>query len=258
LSAAGKKKATWVDPQRGYLRISTGRLRIDSLNSVPFGPDEPMDEGCELDAPAGEYDVVVHRVAFELMDEGDDEDDEEDKLDEETRLPGAVLELLPVGKKGPKTKAACLTLADARGEVGTWLIGGRVENGVFHGTTRAHEYNPSIIYVNLRGAHAEELGLCFGDTLELVAGDVRVSAPFTGYMARRGMEVYLGPEWYETHMRGVEIISGFSPFQASTPWLVDVEGSDLPSGEPVTATLGEPWCGRRGHLATRSRSGRGR
>lgn len=234
LGAAAKEKAEWVDPQRGFLRIASGRLRIDSLNTVAFGPNEPDEQGCELHVPSGDYDVIVHRVAFELMDDSGGA--------RSVELPAAVLELHPVGGKGPKTKAASLALAAARGEVGAWLIGGRVDDGVFHGTTRAHDRDRSTVYLNLRGVHAEQLGLRFGHTLELQAGNIRVSAPFTGCLTRKGMQVYFGPEWYESNLGAIDVISGFSPFQASTPWLVDVVGSELPAGAPVTATVGGKWC----------------
>jgi hypothetical protein len=93
LGAARKAKAAWLSPQRGWLSVPSGRLRIESLNNVSFGPDEPESEGCEVEVPAGDYDVVVHRVDWELI--------EVESHGERPELPTVFMELLPVGRKVP-------------------------------------------------------------------------------------------------------------------------------------------------------------
>lgn len=132
--------------------------------------------------------------------------------------------------------AACLTLAEAMGDAGIWLRAGRVEDGVFHGATRAHEHDGSIVYVNLRGAHAEAMALRFGETLEITAADGSLSLPFAGYLSRRAMKTCFGTDWYDEHLEGPAALAGLRPFQASTPWILGLEGADLPAGVPVTAT----------------------
>lgn len=231
LTSGQKAKAQWLNPQTSSLSVPSGRLRVETLNSLSFGPDEPTDEGCELEVGPGEYDVVLHRVNWALMD-----DDREDRPE----LPTDVLVLQPVRKK-PRRRAARLSLAEAQGEDGAWLVAGALTASVFHGTTRAHAYDASIVHVNLRGSHAERMGLRFGHSIRLRAGGRELTVPFTGYLARRGMATYFGAEWYAEHLPDDAPTAGFTPYRASTPWLLDVERTALPTGVPVSVEVDTPW-----------------
>jgi hypothetical protein len=232
LTSGQKAKAQWLKPQGSYLSVPSGHLRIETLNSLSFGPDEKTDEGCEIEIAPGDYDVTLHRINWDLMD-GD--------MDEMTEIPTEVLVLEPVKPRGPKVKNASLLMVDALGDDGLWLKGGKVEGSVFNGTTRKIDWKPNLIYTNLRGAHAEELSLAFGDTLTITAGDNSLSLPCTGYMTRRGMDWYFGNDWYEEHFMEETPLCSFEPWQASTPWILALENTDLQAEIPFTAQVGEPW-----------------
>jgi hypothetical protein len=231
LTSGQKAKAEWLDPQASSLSVPSGRLRVETLNSLSFGPDEPTDEGCELKVAPGDYDVLLHRVNWALMDE---------VRDDRSALPTDVLVLQPAKKK-PRRRAARLSLAEALGEDGAWLVEGTLTDSAFHGTTHAHAYDASIVHVNLRGAHAERMGLRFGHSIRLRAGGVALTVPFTGYLARRGMAAYFGAEWLDKHLREDAPSAGFAPYRGSAPWLLDVERTALPTGVPVTVEVVTPW-----------------
>jgi len=232
ITSGQKGKAQWLKPQGSYLSIPSGRLRIETLNSLSFGPDEKTGEGCEIEISPGDYDVTLNRVNWSLMD---------DSMDDQPEIPTEVIVLEPVKPKGPREKNASLLLDDALGEDGRWLKGGKVEGTVFTGTTRKIAWKPDIVYTNMRGAHAEEIGLAFGDTIRIEAGDSSLTLPFTGYMTRRGMNWYFGPDWYEGYFTNDTPLCTMEPWQASTPWLLAIENTDLPGEVSITARTAEPW-----------------
>ena len=233
LSSAQKQKARWLEPQHSYINAPSGCLRIETLNSLPFSPDDPADPGCEIEAPPGRYDLTLHRVHWDLMDES---------MEDRPELPTEVLVLKPVKKKGPARKAACLFYAEAFGEDGAWLMQGRLEGSVFFGAARSGAADKTSVYVNLRGSHAERMGLRFGGTLELSAGQTTVSAPFIACMSLRGISRYFGADWRARHIPPGAPVAGLAPLHGSPPWLLKVSESGLPADADVAVKPGTPWC----------------
>jgi hypothetical protein len=47
-------------PQRGRLRLPTGRLRIEAVTSLTIGPEEAEEQGAEVRVPAGVYEAGLY------------------------------------------------------------------------------------------------------------------------------------------------------------------------------------------------------
>ncbi|NWH05752.1 hypothetical protein [Desulfobacter latus] len=112
LNSGQKQKVQWLEPQYAYLNVPSGRLRIETLNSLAFSPDAPTDPGCEIKIPPGQYDMILHRVNWPLMDED---------MEERPEVPTEFLVLRTIKKKGPIRKTARLTYSEALGDDGAWL-----------------------------------------------------------------------------------------------------------------------------------------
>lgn len=51
----------WLPPQRAFLDVPSGALRLDSHGSLPFGERKPRFEGCATRIPPGRYIATLHR-----------------------------------------------------------------------------------------------------------------------------------------------------------------------------------------------------
>jgi hypothetical protein len=233
LSSKQKQKAQWLEPQYAYLNVPSGRLRIETLNSLAFNPDGHEDPGCEINIPPGQYDMILHRVNWPLMDED---------MEVRPEVPTEFLVLRTIKNKGPFRKTARLTYSEALGEDGAWLMEGELEGSLFTGMTRACVTDTSSVYINLRGSHAEQMDLKFGKTVELTAGQTTVSVPFIACMSLRGIAQYFGSDWRTAHIPQGAPYAGLSPLDGSPPWLLKVVESELPVDTKVIARVGKPWC----------------
>ena len=233
LSSRQKQKVQWLEPQYSYLNAPSGRLRIETLNSLAFSPDQPTDPGCEIKIPPGQYDMILHRVNWPLMDEN---------MEERPEVPTEFLVLRTIKKKSPIRKTARLTYSEALGDDGAWLMEGKLEGSLFSGRTRACVTDTSSVYINLRGSHAEQMDLRFGKTVELTTGQTTVSAPFIACMSLRGIAQNFGPDWRTAHILLGAPYAGLAPLGGSPPWLLRVEESGLRADAEVTVRIGKPWC----------------
>lgn len=59
--------ACWLEPQRARLSLPTGRLRIDTPNTMPLDPDEKSDPGALVSVAPGDYVLTVYRVDWSEM-----------------------------------------------------------------------------------------------------------------------------------------------------------------------------------------------
>ncbi|MCU7959157.1 MAG: hypothetical protein KZQ58_03985, partial [gamma proteobacterium symbiont of Bathyaustriella thionipta] len=233
LTSAQKAKAEWWKPQAAYLNVPSGSLRLETLNSLSISPDDTDDVGYEFKVPAGEYDLILDRVARELMD---------GTAEQHAEIPTDILSLHPVRKKGPRKKRARLLIAEALGELGPWLKGGQLQGLEFHGTGKRVAGDDSFVFVNMRASHAQQIGLQFGKMLEITAADTTLVLPFIGYLSELGLAEFFGSDWYEKYLAEFPHLCGFSLFSGSPPWLLQVAASQLPPGVDVTAKPGQPWC----------------
>jgi hypothetical protein len=233
LSSGQKQKAQWLEPQHAYLSVPSGRLRIETLNSLAFSYDAPTDPGCEIRILPGQYDMILHRVNWPLMDED---------MEDRPEMPTEFLVLRTIKKKGPIRKTARLTYSEALGDDGAWLMEGKLEGSLFSGMTRACVTDTSSVYINLRESHAEQMDLRFGKTVELTADQRTVSVPFIACMSLRGIAHYFGADWRAAHILPGAPFAGLAPLDGSPPWLLKVAESGLPADAQVSVRIGKPWC----------------
>jgi hypothetical protein len=64
LSAAEMKKMPFVKPQQALLSLPSGRLRIESWDSLSISDDGGDEKGGRLQVPPGDYMLTLHRVDF--------------------------------------------------------------------------------------------------------------------------------------------------------------------------------------------------
>ncbi|CAN5155227.1 hypothetical protein BH10PLA2_BH10PLA2_14310 [soil metagenome] len=62
LTEAELAVARWLSPQRAMLDLPTGKLRIDTPNTMPLDPEDHEDEAAIVDVPPGEYVLTLYRV----------------------------------------------------------------------------------------------------------------------------------------------------------------------------------------------------
>ncbi|HET9532203.1 MAG TPA: hypothetical protein VFQ92_17720 [Blastocatellia bacterium] len=60
--------ARWLEPQRAFLQLPSGRLCIESNDASRIGPEEPTDTGAVVEIPAGDYRVTLYRIDQEALD----------------------------------------------------------------------------------------------------------------------------------------------------------------------------------------------
>lgn len=59
--------ACWLEPQRARIALPTGRLRIDSPNTMPLDHDEKIDAGAIVEVPHGDYVLTLYRVDWDEL-----------------------------------------------------------------------------------------------------------------------------------------------------------------------------------------------
>jgi hypothetical protein len=71
LSVSELSVARWKFPQQARLAMPSGKLCIESYDSLLLGDDDPTDPGAVLDVPPGDYTLTLHRIAWGAMDRDD-------------------------------------------------------------------------------------------------------------------------------------------------------------------------------------------
>jgi hypothetical protein len=159
LTKAELARAAWLEPQTAFLRLPTGRLRVDSNDTSRIGPEEPRDEGGAVPVPPGDYRVTLYRVDREALDR------------EERTWDGAaeVVVLTPGGTTADAAKAI-LPFEPRRdlSWVGKYAIAGKT----FTGLAWFHDARETYV-VNVDRAAATRLGLVPGQV-------VRTTVPAAG------------------------------------------------------------------------------
>src|SRR5262249_52471095 len=116
LSAAEMKNLPFTRPQQARLSLPSGRLRIESWNSLAISDDGGGEKGGRLQVLPGDYVLTLHRVDF---------------WSDEVHPMSAVITLTPVGDlAAPRNPSPLLPLPDAGPP---WQKKSTVKDGAFHG-----------------------------------------------------------------------------------------------------------------------------
>lgn len=68
LTAAERKGGRWLAPQQAFIRLPSGRLRVESDDALRLvAGDSPTDEGATIAVPPGDYLLTLHRVDLEAL-----------------------------------------------------------------------------------------------------------------------------------------------------------------------------------------------
>lgn len=57
----------WLTPQQAFLRLPSGRLVVESNDSLTIRNSKPSDRGAELEVPAGDYLATLYRVDWDTL-----------------------------------------------------------------------------------------------------------------------------------------------------------------------------------------------
>ena len=229
LNSKEKKVGKWHRAQRTLLNIPSGKLRIESPNSLTIGEDDPTDEGVTLDVPPGDYVLTLERVNWEEM-----------EVDEETILPTEFLSLCPISEAKPQKPKAFLSWAGVVGDRAKWESDWKVSDDEFRGRMKA-TWDGNLA-MNFTPAAAAKLGARVGEILHAEGDGVSADFLYLGVRTPYGMERALGREVVGELVRRETLVS--IPQYAETPraTLICFEGpasKSLPKHQnpmPVTVT----------------------
>ena len=62
---------SWREPQQAFLRLPTGRLVVESNDSLTIRKLKPTDPGAEIMVPPGDYLVTLYRVDWDVLADDD-------------------------------------------------------------------------------------------------------------------------------------------------------------------------------------------
>jgi hypothetical protein len=165
LSEKEKGDLRWLPPQRARLWLPSGRLRVDSPNTLPGRDGEPRPG--RIQVPPGDYRLVLHRLDVEATAR---------LLNADVDGPLEVVTLTPLDRTGPAAAAAPLLLYEGSAE-STWPGRYSVEGERFRGLALFNGADSQVV-LNLDRAAAGRLGLRagMGLSLQVEALDLSIEA----------------------------------------------------------------------------------
>ncbi len=145
LTAKELSNIPWREPQQAFLRLPTGRLVIESNDSLTIRSIEPTDLGAEVPTPAGDYLVTLHRVDWDTL--ADDEIDWDGPSEFITLTSGSAAKPL-------REQPNVLPWEQPKAEATTW----KIEAGLYTGSAIFDDDLPAMrIALNQEGV--SQLGL---------------------------------------------------------------------------------------------------
>lgn len=163
--------AEWLDPQRARIALPSGRLRIDTPNTMPLDPDDKHDAGAVVDVPPGDYVLTLYRVDW----------DELRRSGKRYKGPSEALVLTPTDKAGE---------AKLEGPILEWKPRKRPRVGGVKPKSGQSEFNCKLIFlgywenfgVNFTRESAAKMGLEPGARLRFTIEKIVLDALFLGEM----------------------------------------------------------------------------
>lgn len=151
--------ARWLEPQRAFLRLPSGRLCVESNDASRIGPETPGTRGAVVDVPSGNYGVLLYRIDHEAL----------GRERMQWTGPEEVIVLSPGGD--PKAAAKDLLPFEPRRDnewIGTYTVRGRSADAL----AWFSDYWDTCV-VNLDRAAVTALGLVRGSY-------IRIDVPIAG------------------------------------------------------------------------------
>jgi hypothetical protein len=175
LSAAERARAAWLRPQTARIVLPTGKLRVETLDSLRL-TDEPIeDEGTVLEVPPGAYTLTLERLDRAAMPDGG------------AGFPDEVILLWPeVGPSAAMPAEALLRYPVARPRWGAWSV----QDGVATGEVAWAMVGAGT---NLDAGAIARLGLRPGMRLEATIGPQTHRAVYLGNLDQQAWRELVGP-----------------------------------------------------------------
>ncbi|HEX3148243.1 MAG TPA: hypothetical protein VHR66_09165 [Gemmataceae bacterium] len=155
--------ARWLKPQRAFLKLPSGKLRVDTPNTLPIHEEEQEDEPGVAIVPAGDYVLTLYRMDWNEM--------QNDGLVADGRPwpgPQEVIVLTPADQaKPPQNKSR---LRFPKPDEAVWQGRYEISGDTFHGLAMT-QYWWDNINVNVDRSAEDRLGLRPGTVYRVAAGD---------------------------------------------------------------------------------------
>ena len=144
---AGKELAggRWLAPQQAFLRLPSGRLVVESNDSLTIRKSQPTDPGAELEVPPGNYLATLYRIDSDAL--------EADEIDWEG--PSEIITLTPGAKAKPvRGQPGLLPWEPSTSGNAAW----KVMDGAYEGAVLFHD-DEMAMSIALDAAGVAQLGL---------------------------------------------------------------------------------------------------
>ena len=135
----------WLEPQKGYLQLPSGRLVVESNDSLTIRKSKPTNPGAELAVPPGNYLATLYRVDWDAL--------EADGM--EWHGPSEIITLTGSAKAKPVRGQPAILPWEPRGPgSASW----KIDNGVYAGAVVFHD-DEMAMSIALDAAGIAQLGL---------------------------------------------------------------------------------------------------
>jgi len=162
LTEAELSRSAWLEPQTAFLRLPSGRLRVDSNDTTLIGAEEGGgDQGASISVPPGDYKVTLYRVDHEAL----------DREERTWEGPQEVVVLTPGGT--PASAAKEILPFEQRRDL-SWVGKYEIQGKTFTGLAWFPDYWDTY-RVNLDRAAAERLGLAPGHVVRTTVPEAGIS-----------------------------------------------------------------------------------
>jgi hypothetical protein len=152
--------ARWLEPQKAFLRVPSGRLVVESNDALTIRSEAPSDKGAELEVPPGDYLATLYRIDHDAL--------EADELAWKGPEQIIVLTSGAVAKPVPGQPAFLPWEPRGPGDA-KWSV----EGGTYQGMALVHDADTTVS-VALDLAGAERLGLTDGALARLSIAALKI------------------------------------------------------------------------------------
>ena len=153
--------ARWLKPQTAFLRLPSGKLCLDSNDTLRFGEEEVGDEGATVLVPPGDYRLTLYRIDYEAL----------EREERKWKGPQEFIVLTP-GSSAAEAADDFLPFEPLRDT--SWAGAYRVEGSCCEGLIWFADYWETFV-LNLDRAAVEKLGLVPGKYFRVTAPDTGLS-----------------------------------------------------------------------------------
>jgi hypothetical protein len=189
MTAEELSHARWLPVQRGKLSLPTGRLRIDTPNTMPLDPEEPGDSGAVIDVPPGNYAVSLYRVDWQ----------ECERESIKYKGPGEIIVLTPLEDAEPISDASPILVYPEPVEDLSWLGAHTLNGDSFDCQVNFWDYW-EYIRINLNAEAVANLGVKCGSVLRLNAAGMTFDLIFLDDMSRESYLSRYGRAAFEAQL----------------------------------------------------------